>query len=542
MSVFFTLIFVLFSFSCRTQYSEDVSVNMSIPANCVGCEAWLVKQNITDNYISSVNDSVNFSGFSAPQTRSDVALSSVAAKEADEESIVRIDVQAHSPEFLARVDPDIVRYTDTHLNRSVYGSSSAGNTYLIPNISRGNSIKLEEEVCTVLAENEICRILIDDRVKNNNTEDDIAFSRYHTDDLSQLKTDASSLANSFKSKVYPGVTALMGDVVAKYSDVKGESMPDSTINIFITDINRTGSRSSGTLGFFYTGDFYYSNTASGTPWGNKALCFYIDYLFWKYHTDIMISTLAHEFTHMVNHSQKVSLHGNNANDTWWTELLAMVAEDALAEELFGNDRTNSPQTVRCEDYIKAADNLHVPLAQWATSNSELMLAYGTCYMMGAFLARNFGGGQLINNVATNKECGSYESWDVALAECRNNETGKTSLREALAEFPIALIASSHDNGGRDQNKIHKYSFFRESGCKVGGKEFVFEPLPEFSKPTRRFSLPHDGYMYPYDFHIEELGVVTSGSEVIINNMNKNVSYRLIFRDDDGKFYTSTHFQ
>ena len=162
--------------------------------------------------------------------------------------------------------------------------------------------------------------------------------------------------------------------------------------------------------------------------------------------------------------------------------------------------------------------------------------------MGAFLARNFGGAALIHDVATNSAPGSYESWDVALAECSSNTTEHSTLSGALSEFPIALIASSCEEAESTQDRPHKYSFFNRKDSSIRGKNYIFEPFPAFQKPAKRFSLPYTGYMYPYDFDIQELGVVTETSNITINNVNESVTYRLVFRDKNGKMYANTRIQ
>ena len=492
MSLFLTIIFILTSFSCRMAYSDAVTITMPIPANYVGCEAWLVKQNISDYYIPSVNDSITFTGFAASEVKNNNVYSS-AVKNAGNE-VVRIDVQGHSADFLSRVDPDLGRENTPRVNKSVLASEtkSTSQTFLIPDV-RSSTIPLQSVDCDLLTSDDICNIYIDNRI--GDTECGIfPFYSYPAVDHNILKKNADELKSTFVNKIYPKVTTLMGSGsvsdIAFFSDSRRERMKDSKINIIITDINRTQSATQGTVGFFYNGDFFKVDSNKGNPWGNKLLCFYIDYTFWRRNTALVTTTLAHEFTHMLNYGQKNVKYGNRSPSTWWTELLAMVMEDVLSKELFGESISHSPQYLRFGSYLDANDDLHVPFGEFYSSNAEVMLSYGTCYMMGAFLARNFGGAALIHDVATNYAPGSYESWDVALAKCSSNLTEHSTLSGALSEFPIALIASSCEEAEGIQDRPHKYSFFNKSdkrSSSIGSEEYIFEPFPKFQKPAKRFS-------------------------------------------------------
>ena len=63
----FLLIFLLCS--CRS-FFEDAPEDILIPADLMGSEAYFVRQNLSDTYLSSLSDVAHGSGFNQPATTS----------------------------------------------------------------------------------------------------------------------------------------------------------------------------------------------------------------------------------------------------------------------------------------------------------------------------------------------------------------------------------------------------------------------------------------------------------------------------------------
>lgn len=107
------------------------------------------------------------------------------------------------------------------------------------------------------------------------------------------------------------------------------------IQIVVTNLSRDNSPG-GIVGYFDTTNNYLK-TAAGASTSNEALMFFLDSetLASTAYRDISVSTLAHEFTHMVNFYQYTVKKSTSFSmfDTWYDEMLAMMAEDIVDTNL-----------------------------------------------------------------------------------------------------------------------------------------------------------------------------------------------------------------
>ncbi len=197
---------------------------------------------------------------------------------------------------------------------------------------------------------------------------------------------------------------------------------DHTVNILFTPM---GSGSSGTVvGFFYGRDNYVRtiNTGSATDSSNEMIMFYMnssvysDYPTTQPNTNgktegenLIISTLAHEFQHMIQFYQKtILLAGSQGTDTWINEMMSMMTEDVLAQKLgldgprgvwpatdgSAGSAGNSNGRLPLFDYLD-----DVSLTNWG--GYSLLASYSDAYSFGAYLLRNFGGAGLLHDMMHN---------------------------------------------------------------------------------------------------------------------------------------------
>ena len=119
---------------------------------------------------------------------------------------------------------------------------------------------------------------------------------------------------------------------------------------------------------------------------------------------MLYSTLAHEFQHMINFGQKTMPSMKTAqteaqvlfSQTWSNEMMSMVCEDMVQEYLGVQDKDSPIGRLPwfCQYYYLSG------LTDWLGGNS-VQVSYAGAYAFGAYLARNYGGKELIKQIAIN---------------------------------------------------------------------------------------------------------------------------------------------
>ena len=124
-----------------------------------------------------------------------------------------------------------------------------------------------------------------------------------------------------------------------------------------------------------------------------------------YWPEEILSTLAHEFQHMIHFYQRaVLLHAMAGGDTWINEMASQVVEDLLSDKM----NVLGPRGVDGADgSAGAAANGEgrlplfnafndISLSDWG--GTDIYASYSIVYAFGAWLARNYGGAMLLNRL------------------------------------------------------------------------------------------------------------------------------------------------
>lgn len=237
------------------------------------------------------------------------------------------------------------------------------------------------------------------------------------------------LAESFlkagdDNDIYEWVTGIYGEEWGAHG-YGNLIAPDGNITILLMDIDADNSTNGGTLGFFYSRDnFIATSDGSGTDDSNERIMFYIDAVLfaekegttWErsdYWPSNLISTLAHEFQHMIHFYQKNVLHNGTApsTDTWVNEMCSLVTEDLVASKL----QVDGPRGVAYNDGTAGSSGNnkgrllrynyfnYVPLTTWFTSTTtsgeeNVLNSYSVAYAFGSYIARNYGGAELFRDI------------------------------------------------------------------------------------------------------------------------------------------------
>ncbi len=193
------------------------------------------------------------------------------------------------------------------------------------------------------------------------------------------------------------------------------------INIVLTDIGKdyglAAKSQCGVVGYFWAKDYYASSYSSSGAYKstNEGKYFYIDIPYCNYVSgtngnysydgnenkvsDTVISTLFHEYQHMINFNQKNMRNNLDTNScVWYNEMLSMLCEDLLQSQLGLTEKVQDGRIPNFNGYY-----YYSGAAQYLDQNS--WVSYGTAYAFGAWLARNYGGAKLVQKMSTNAYVG-----------------------------------------------------------------------------------------------------------------------------------------
>ena len=251
-------------------------------------------------------------------------------------------------------------------------------------------------------------------------------------------SQAQEMASQF-DEIYPLATTLLG---FEYGGGLQPGDPhyggwdsDPRIQILVYDIgyNPAGT----TLGYFWAKDMRL-DTGSGQR-SNEAEMFYMNghqSVITNFGMNTLYSTLVHEFQHMIHWSQKNIKHGVNNTQTWYNEMLSMIAED-LISPLIGIPVTNTGHPVRAR-IPGFLTGYHLSgITEWGPDNNPID-SYAVAYAFGAFLLRNYGGANLLKEILANNSA-NIASVTAALRTVSGDN--ELSFEEALRRFGEALIYS-----------------------------------------------------------------------------------------------------
>ena len=320
-----------------------------------------------------------------------------------------------------------------------------------------------------------------------------AIGNQTTDDTSKIKALVWVNPENVAEKASGNTVslALIQDIIKKYSkyyaleeDIFGETgdfiinssgeedmadYPTSTyINIVLTDIGKdyNSSTKSGVVGYFWGKDYYNKGLVN---YSNEGKYFYIDIPYCNYNSsatsteerysgtgevsDMVISTLFHEYQHMIHFNKKYDVESDE-DTTWYNEMLSMLCEDIMAETL-GLDETVQDERI-------PTFNVYYPLSGISEYlDSESWISYGTAYAFGAFLARNYGGVNLVEEMSKNAYVGKESIVNAV------NSINSTSLtwEDLVKEYLQAVVfrsAYSQENDLPTFNKTPKGSGWTRS--------------------------------------------------------------------------------
>jgi hypothetical protein len=312
------------------------------------------------------------------------------------------------------------------------------------------------------------------------------------------QTMVDQLADTFlmrglNNDIYDWVTniyeAEWGDDTNGYT---GLITANNEITILLTDIDGDDSATGGVIGFFWSKDNFEKGSIGGS---NERIMFYVDAVMFANGEDSwdiddfwpkeMISTLAHEFQHMINFYQKRILLDTDIA-TWINEMLSETTEDLVATKI----KHIGPRGIEYTDgsagiigntngrYPLFNENNTLSLIAWNNTLAD----YSKVNAFGTFLIRNYSGAQLLHDIMHNTYANEQAVVDAVNKSASGS--GKT-FDNLLKEWGISVLLSDRTDATRNQYSYNTNDFtVNEKGetiYKMGAINFFnYDPKPTIS--------------------------------------------------------------
>lgn len=292
---------------------------------------------------------------------------------------------------------------------------------------------------------------------------------------------------NYFDKMYEIINLIFGNNY--YDDIYSniiETQFNNKVNIVIYDIfsdyETTARENRGTFGLFTGYNFYKKDGEGGNTYSNECQIIYIDSYFLEVAKEKTFSTLAHEYQHLLNYVNKI-LDKDIEYDAWFTEMLSMLCEDMIQKTIFNWSDNISPKSRLIDFNLKSYNGFKI----WGPSDCDVLDNYANAYAFGAFLVRNFGGFDLLSQLACN-EYANEESINDALMINGYEET----FDSVLSKF-----CTMNDNSKFGLNKKI------ESEFEVCEKNilYIFDSIDLFKYKTFTKNLRHDTLEYDYLYFI-----------------------------------------
>ncbi len=334
--------------------------------------------------------------------------------------------------------PQEIEISEVSSARSAAGTSSAAVEQIEPVVGEttkeiyvdtDSSISVfEQKDATLYAVGEYCYVwIVDDYYAEE------ASGKYVTKKQAQELAAAFDSLYNLERYVFGKELEYIYTSNTKRTAIKNVSDTGSMVNIVLYDIANDyyEGQTGGVAGYFFSRD-YYDSSLSGTETSNVGKYFYIDSGFINLDFNNQVSTLAHEFQHMIRF--KFTKENNISDSTWYNEMLSMLCEDMLQEHL-GLEDSDSPkkrtQNFNLYYYICGLNDYN------STSDTTSGLSYSVWSNFGMFIARKYGGAAFVQKLTTMNASAD------SIAEAVNdiNDTSYT-FDDLFEQYVQALLGSS----------------------------------------------------------------------------------------------------
>ena len=295
------------------------------------------------------------------------------------------------------------------------------------------------------------------------------------------------------------------------------------INIVLTDIGKdyglAAKSQCGVVGYFWAKDYYASSYSSSGAYKstNEGKYFYIDIPFCNYVSgtngnysydgngntvsDTVISTLFHEYQHMINFNQKNMInHLDTNNCVWYNEMLSMLCEDLLQTQLGLTEKVQDGRIPNFNGYY-----YYSGAAQYLDQNS--WVSYGTAYAFGAWLARNYGGAKLVQKMSKN----AYVGIDSVVNAVNSVNNTNLTWNDLFKEYVQAVGFRASYSAG----KVFEDKFFPSLNC-TPALEHSISVTPAVQKPKHDIATNIYATSWQHIISEQNIGTLTGNITTGIN--------------------------
>lgn len=338
--------------------------------------------------------------------------------------------------------------------------------------------------------------------------------------------------------IYEWVTNIAGEPwgATNYDNLIADT---DDIHIWLTDIdNDNKTTGTLTLGYYFARDNFLKSDYKNS---NEKLMFTIDAVvfgktengswsiddYWQKQT---ISTLAHEFTHMIYFYQKEILRDQDSN-TAINEMCAQCVEDLIADKILAdgprgvahtlsNAGSNGNRDGRLPLYN---ENNNSSLLKWMGREDQTLINYSKTYAFGAYLMRNYGGSLLIRELIQNDDTGVNSIVKAVNA----NGGGVDSYATILQQFGVANLLSDRTN-----NPVgYKFNTARWNNSTSNGTTYKLGSINLFNfapQPQIFNSLPYSQQAGSNLYYRAGINL-SNNHEWVFKNMNPNTKLTVVIK-------------
>ncbi len=522
------IIFIAFLFTgCELlDIFFDPGTEVNVPVGSKG-DAFVVKMNVSEEIITA----------SKTGTIKDVTTSRAAVDEAFNAQYPDTD------SFIRALNNSFMNLTVNEDGSRAAGSSSTTGTDInqlnyqkggkypfwsfieTANNRNGGIFGQVDGICKYAGKH--CYVFSDEKDKSNRlirlTDEDYVALGQKFDSCYELET--AVIGDPFYKKYYSSMFVPCNDkIVILVSDLFGDATEDQIYK-------------GGTAGYFYFGDLFseaylnnnynkgLSKDNQNYIYGNELEIFYVDSYFLYRNPGTIYSTLVHEFNHMINFVLKrlnylTETHSNRAMSTWYTEMLAMVTEDMFQYKLKLSDADSPKARI---PWFNNYYNYGFKFWDYDAGNDQTLydtIMYANTYAFGAFLARNFGGVELIKEIAQNNYI-NEESITKALQKVNRNSA--ITFDDALEKFACCLFNIQEDG------KL--YTFNKQAGSRADVLYFSAIDLnntivqdsdgKKYNYPPKYYNYNEQTDLFPGGFSVHYIGRNIQDFTLVVKNNAEN---------------------
>jgi len=280
---------------------------------------------------------------------------------------------------------------------------------------------------------------------------------------------------------------------------------DKTIHLalFNFDDKYNDNNYNGVAGFYWKKDNF---KKSEVPASNEKIMVYINSYVYRKNEKEVYTTLAHEFTHLINFYQREVKIGID-DATWFKEFLAETTENLVKDKL--NYDTN-------DRYKQFNYHNYWPVTKYVDQDIR---PYSSVHTFGAFLLRNYGGAQLLHNISLNPNSNEQAIMDT---------TGINSFETLLKNFSIAYLLSSEDD--LDES-IPKFNYQGQKVEDYNGITYTLDPV-NFYNINGGPTFYSSGTMYKDGILFYEVGENLIGKVNINIKIQKGANIIIVTKDSN----------